>query len=366
VPQPRKAALASVSGNRRDTGRVEIHSAISPLEPDWDDLVDRTGTAPFTRPGWVDAWWHAFGRGRLEILALRRRGRLAGVLPLVRRRGVVSSTTSDWMSAYDPPAEDPEAARALAEALFASRPRRVEFRYLPLGHPVRDSCRATAAARGYRLVDGPMERAPYVPLGGGWETYVAGLDRKRRSELRRRRRRLEEQGELVVEVSDGRGQLDELLDEGFRLEAAAWKGQAGTAIVSDPATVQYYREGAYWADRRGILRLAFLRLDGRALAFDYCLEEAGVHYLLKIGYDPAFRKYGPGMILRHEMLSRAFSSGLSRYEFLGIDMPFKLEWTSSVWEKPWLRAFAPSPSGSFDRLQFGRIRPLVKRVLRRS
>jgi CelD/BcsL family acetyltransferase involved in cellulose biosynthesis len=352
----------------RDMGRVEVHGAIAPIAQDWDDLVDHMGTAPFTRPGWLECWWRACGggRGRLEILALRRQGRLVGVMPLVRRRGLVTSTTSDWMSAYDPPAEDPQAAAAMADALFASRPRRVDFRLLPLEHPVRAACRAAAAARGYGLVDGPVERAPYVALEGGWESYRAGLDRKLLSEVRRRRRRLEEQGRLSVEVLDGSQRLDELLDEGFRLEAAAWKGEAGTAIVSDPATLRFYRDGADWASRRGILRLAFLRLDGRPLAFDYCLEEAGVHYLLKIGYDPAYRKYGPGVILRHEMIHRAFSIGLSRYEFLGIDMPFKLDWTRTAWEKPWLRAFAPSLSGSVDRLQFTRLRPRVKRALGRG
>lgn len=351
-----------------ETGRIEVHNAIPPLAADWDDLADRTGAAPFTRPGWLDAWWRAFGDelGRLEILALRRRDRLAGVLPLVHRGGVVGSATSDWMSAYDPPVEDPAAAAALADALFASRPRRVELRYLPLGHPMRTACRAAAAAGEYRLVDGPVERSPYVALDGGWEAYEQGLDRKLRSEIRRRRRRLDEQGELRLEVADGRDRLDALLDEGFRLEAAAWKGEAGTAIASHEATLQYYRDGAEWARRRGILRLAFLRLDDRPLAFDYCLEEAGVHYLLKIGYDPEFRRYGPGIILRHEMLARAFSCGLSRYEFLGIDMPFKLEWTDTGWDKPWLRAFATSPSGSIDRLQFTRLRPLVRRALRRS
>jgi CelD/BcsL family acetyltransferase involved in cellulose biosynthesis len=351
-----------------DTGRIEVHSAITPLAPDWDDLADRTGAAPFTRPGWLETWWRAFGDGlgRLEVLALRREGRLAGVLPLVRRRGRLGSTTNDWMSAYDPPVEDADAAGALAGAAFASGPRRVELRHLHVGHPVRAACRAAAAACGYRLVDGPAERAPYVDLSGGWEDYRAGRDRKLLSELRRRRRRLEEQGTLSLDIEDGSERLAELLDEGFALEAAAWKGEAGTAIVSDPATLRLYREGAEWASRRGILRLAFLRLDGRPLAFDYCLEEGRVHYLLKIGYDPAFRKYGPGVIMRHDMLHRAFAAGLERYEFLGVDMPFKLEWTQAVWEQPWLRAFAPSLPGAVDRLQFTRLRPRMKRIVGRS
>jgi CelD/BcsL family acetyltransferase involved in cellulose biosynthesis len=356
-------------GDERDTGRppattVEVHTELSGLANEWDALADRAGAAPFTRPGWIDAWWHAFGRGRLEVLALRREGRLAGVLPLVRSRGVLSSTTNDWMSGYDPPSEDRAAAAALADALFASRPRRVELRHLPRQHPVGEAIRAGAATRRYRLVEGPVERSPYVPIEGDWETYEAGIDRKMRSEIRRRRRRLEEKGDLVVDVTDGAERLAERLDEGFGLEALAWKAQAGTAIVSQRASLQFYLEAARWASHRGILRLAFLRLDGRALAFDLCLEEAGVHYLLKIGYDPAFRQYGPGVILRHAMIARAFSAGLSRYEFLGTDLPFKLEWTQATWEQPWLRAFAASPAGTLDRLQFTRLRPLARRLFK--
>jgi CelD/BcsL family acetyltransferase involved in cellulose biosynthesis len=365
----RDTRTASGAGGPTGDARpaIQVHTSLGGLAQEWDDLVDRTGGAPFTRPGWIAAWWDAFGgeRGRLAILVLRRGGRLGGVLPLVRRRGVLSSTTNDWMSGYDPPTEDSEAARALADALLSPGPRRVEMRLLPVEHPVRAALCAAAAARGFGLVDGPVERSPYVAIEGDWEAYEAGLDRKLRSEVRRRHRRLEEQGDLAVEVLDGTERLDELLDEGFGLEALAWKAAAGTAIVSDAASLTFYREGARWAARRGILRLAFLRLDGRPLAFDLCLEEARVHYLLKIGYDPAFRKYGPGVILRHAMIARAFSAGLSRYEFLGTDLPFKLEWTNDVWEQPWLRAYAPSPAGRLDRLQFTRLRPLARRALRR-
>jgi CelD/BcsL family acetyltransferase involved in cellulose biosynthesis len=42
----------------------------------WDALADRAGAAPFLRPGWIAAWWRAFGRGRLEILTAGSGGRL--------------------------------------------------------------------------------------------------------------------------------------------------------------------------------------------------------------------------------------------------------------------------------------------------
>ena len=56
--------------------------------------------------------------------------------------------------------------------------------------------------------------------------------------LRRRAKKLEaEVGPLTLERVDGsgRGALDAILDEGFALEAAGWKGERGTAIACDPA-----------------------------------------------------------------------------------------------------------------------------------
>ena len=50
---------------------VEIRS-VAALFSEWEALADGTGASPFMHPGWFDAWWHAFGRGRLEIVALRR------------------------------------------------------------------------------------------------------------------------------------------------------------------------------------------------------------------------------------------------------------------------------------------------------
>jgi CelD/BcsL family acetyltransferase involved in cellulose biosynthesis len=75
---------------------VEIasHPRIEDLAREWDELADRQRSTPWVRPGWVDAWWRALGAGTLQILALRREGRVAGVLPLYRRAGAVRSTTN--------------------------------------------------------------------------------------------------------------------------------------------------------------------------------------------------------------------------------------------------------------------------------
>ena len=48
--------------------------------------------------------------------------------------------------------------------------------------------------------------------------------------------------------------LDELLDEGFRVEGSGWKQRQGTAVADNPHIGRFYRKFAAWAAERGWLR----------------------------------------------------------------------------------------------------------------
>ena len=109
-------------------------------------------------------------------------------------------------------------------------------------------------------------------------------------------------GEVTLDVRDGTSDLGALLEEGFRLEARPWKLAAGSAIRSAPTNVRFYTEGARWAAETGLLRLMFLRVDGRALAFGYCLRQDDTLWFLKLGMDDASAKLGPGMVLTHHLV----------------------------------------------------------------
>ena len=136
------------------------------------------------------------------------------------------------------------------------------------------------------------------------------------------------------------------------MESSGWKGAEGTSNKAHPATRRFYTEVARWTSERGWLRLAFLRLDGWALAFDYCLELDRTHYLLKTGYDPAYEKFSPGKVLRYQMLVRAFSEGLAAYELLGVVDPWKQKWTNASRELQSLHCFAPTGLGFLNRTAY--------------
>ncbi len=336
------------------TPSVEIRDRIEPLAAEWENLARHANAAPFLWPGWIHRWWRAFGAGRLQILTAYENGRLVGVLPLRCLRGALSSTTGSDTPLFGLLAANETAVKQLAHALFSEKPPRIDLSFLsstdagvPLVYAAADTAR-------YRVFTDSIQAAPYVAIDGDWEAYERGLRRKFRSELRRRRRRLEEEGQLTLEISEGKERLGELLEEGFRVEASGWKGSYGTSINSRPATRRFYTEVAQWAAERGWLRLAFLRLNGRALAFDYCLEHDKTHYLLKTGYDPAYGRFGPGMIIRYLMLARAFSEGIATYDFLGLgsDFAWKREWASAQEERLFLHMFAPTAPGFLGRAVF--------------
>jgi CelD/BcsL family acetyltransferase involved in cellulose biosynthesis len=341
---------------------LETHTGFEPsLVREWDALADRTDASPFLRPGWFLAWWRAFAVGRLEIFAVRRGGRLAGIVPMTHRLGGLVSASNWHTPMFGFLVEDRDTADELARAVLRPAVHSVTVRFLDEGDEPTEQALVEAADRVRQRV---LERSPFIDTRGDWEAYQERLGARRRRELRRRWRRLEELGQPAFEVHQGDRDLERLLDEGLAVEGSGWKDERGTSIRAQPATWRFYHEVARWAAGRGWLTLGFLRLDGRPLAFDYCLEHRGVHYLLKTGYDPALRSLAPGMLLRYEMIRRAHQTPVTTYDFLGDDNPWKLDWTDRVRQRLELRAFPSSALGRLGWLANTRGRPVAGRALR--
>jgi CelD/BcsL family acetyltransferase involved in cellulose biosynthesis len=344
------------------TPLLERHDSLAPLADEWDALVARVGATPFVNPGWFDAWWRAFGRGRLEVFALRSDEELAAVLPVALRHGMRRSLTNWHTPEFEVPARDSAARRALLQQVLEHAHTSLELGMLTSGLADANDFGTAARGRGLRMLRRTIEYSPYVTIEGEYDAYEKTLAQRRRSELRRRRRRLSERGELTFEIADGTDGLDALLGEGFAVEGSGWKTEEGTAIVSRPETEAFYRYVAHWAAPRGSLRLAFLRLDGKPIAFHFTIEESGSAYQLKGGYEPALREFAPGQLLVQDMIRWAFERGLRTYEFLGADEAFKLDWTASLRERIALHAFPRSPSGAVAWTAQSYGRPLAKRA----
>jgi CelD/BcsL family acetyltransferase involved in cellulose biosynthesis len=339
----------------------EIDESRAGVVSEWEGLADRVAANPFLYPGFVLAWQRAFGHGVLSLVTIRRGGELVAVLPMVRRRGVLVYPANWHTPRSGVLAVDPEAATGLARYVSQLRARRISLAFVDVDDQSTMALSAEVARAGYRILQRTLTRPPYLDLHGDWAEYEAGMKSSVRSNLRRLRRRLDERGTVTLEEVQGGERLEPALAEVMRVESLSWKGGSGTAIDSQEHTRDFYEQVARWASGRGWLRIHMLCLDGNPIAVSLGIEANGVYFGVKMGYDPAYSRMAPGMVMVNDLVRRAFENGLSRFEMLGSDDAYKRTWCPDVHERIGLQAFAPSIAGRIDHLVFAYGRPLAKR-----
>ncbi len=315
------------------------------LAEEWDALLP-ADSRPFDLHCWYAAWWAAFGdRQGLAICTVRDQdGGLAGAFPLQRRGRVLESLANVHSNAFRPLAADPSAMEALVAAALAGAGG-LKLTELWKDDPSIDAVAAGARGAGMICLLEPGSVSPIVETSGDLDLWVTQEHSSWKKRLRRYRRKMFKDFEASFEIVRPAADLEVELATGFALEASGWKGEAGTAIVSRPETEAFYRAVAAAFQARGELRLSHIALDGTPVAFSFCIEYRGRLYSLKAGYDEAFRKLVPGLVLQVSIVEACFERGIDAYELLGETTEWKAKLASAERSHLVLRGYRRNPAG---------------------
>ena len=358
---------------------VSDYESFLALEPVWNALVMEAGVDhPFLEHLWVRTWWECFGAGSaMRIVLVKYGGRVVAIAPLmltrIRMYGVVPWHSLGFFYNSHVPRSEFIVARDAEQAYAAIWNHLAKDRswdVLQLCQLEQDSQTLQTTARlaalsGRRVETWVSCESPTIPIRSAWDEYFGGLPTKHRANLRNRMKRLLGRGPAVMETIDCEEGLAEALQDGLRLEAAAWKGEAGTAISSDPRLARFYSLLAQRAAERGWLRLNFLRSDSERIAFDLSLCYHDRVFLLKHGYDPAHSQFSPSQLLLQLAIEKAFEE-CDEYEILGDQTEWKQCWTKAVRKHYWLFVFADSLKGRFVHTTKFRLAPMAKRAMNRG
>jgi len=338
--------------------RVEVVSdldALRAMRRSWNGLVAEAGIDhPFLGHEWMCSWWECFGSGKeLHVVLVKTGTRLRAIAPLmlsrermlgvpVRRLGALYNPHTPRLDFIVAPGAADDVYRAVWRHVLdiSSQWDVLEIPQVLAGSPTLVSLPEIAAADGFRVGIWHGEDSPYVPFRGTWENYVKQLSHNHRTKIRKGMNRLSRVGDVHMEVVSKGAGLAAALDDGLRIEAAAWKAKTGTAINSQTEVENFYRVYAGRA-AAGTLRLLFLTVAGTRVAFAYALEYRERIFVLKAGYDPAYAHYSPYNLLCHLVFKDGFERGLHEYEFLGNNEPWKLDWTREIKSHYWLQVFGP-------------------------
>ena len=357
---------------------IDTADALGALAPIWEELVTRAGvTHPFVTHLWMQTWWESFGAdAELMVLLIRSNGEPVAIAPLQRRTtriyGARHRSVGFLANEHSPRCDFIIAADADAAEVYGSVGKflmsgTAEWDVVQLGDVPADSDTVrelTSHAAQYGFLSG-IRRGPDSPVASttsSWEEHFETLPSKRRWFLRNRLKRLSRSGRVSLETIAGGPNLVSDLEDGYRLEAAAWKGNAGTAIKCSADVRRFYTTLAERAAEQGWLRLHFLELDERRIAFAYCLEYENRMFLLKPGFDPEFAEFSPGNLLSYLALQEVHASGCVAYEFLGWDDPWKKQWSDHSIAHSTLFLYARQPLTRLDHYTKFALMPRLRRA----
>ncbi len=295
----------------------------------WDRLAATASTDPMQSHAWSLVAARTLHAGDpLNVITVHRGSQLAAVAPLVevRRRG------GRWLEflggdrLYEPMRllAESDAARTVLCREIARQRRPMLLQRLDRGEwtaELRRQARGRAIALTAR--SSPCLR---VDLAGGFDALVARLSSERASTLRRKRRQLERAGEVRFEsLQPTPAQLAAVLREAFEVESRGWKGEAGSAVLSQPDLREFFRGIAAHFAASGALRVRRLLVGGEIAAVNLGVVQANRYYELKIGFDEKWARQSPGVLLTLECLRDGCASGLQSHEFLG---------SAAAWQEP--------------------------------
>ena len=140
--------------------------------------------------------------------------------------------------------------------------------------------------------------------------WDAAVRPKKRKELRRQTARLTETGALDQRHWQTGENLAPWLDAFLNLEAQGWKGQAGSALASNPATQAWARTIITGAAAANRLDMRMLVQNGAPLAIviNFLCPPGG--FAFKTAYAEALARFSPGVLLQQANLGLLDHPGL--------------------------------------------------------
>jgi CelD/BcsL family acetyltransferase involved in cellulose biosynthesis len=259
---------------------------------------------------------------------------LVGVLPLISTRGIFGTRLN---APFDPQTRsghallaagrEREALAAILDSVTSLEPRCISIRF----HGIRSGSLTLLANRDTTARTATMPatagRASVISTRGSFANYEKRLNTNFRRNLRKAHNRCLRDHESRFRVYAGPDVgPPHLLQQFFDVEASGWKGAAGTAIKCNPELVGFYSGLAQRLSDRGWLEWHFLDFDGEPVAGHFAIRFGRSLVLHKIGYDEKYARLGPGNLLFHHIVARAFADeGIDEINCL-TDMPWHANW----------------------------------------
>jgi len=315
-----------------------LHKNFSEINArEWNALVEVSITdTPFLRHEYLSEWWQTLGGGEwkqaeLVLISASENGNLIGIAPLFKadydgRSALLfvgSIEISDYLDLIVRAEDLPRFLSGLIDFLASNGTcsgSPFDLYNLPDSSPTLAALKAESEKRGWNYHEEIYRPTPRIALTGDFETYLAGIEKKQRHEIKRKMRRaMEDERDVRFYIVEDASTLDAEIEDFFKL------------MVQDPSKAGFLTDAMHAqmtttlksAFENGYLWMAFLSVDGVKAAgcvnFDYKNKLWGYNS----GVNRDFMELSPGWVLLGYQIQWACEHGRYEFDFMRGDEDYK-------------------------------------------
>lgn len=325
---------------RKVTGISEFES----LREIWDELLEKSPDKNiYLTWEWLFTWWKHYGEDRrLNILLIQDNSQIIGIVPLMRLKYKIGFLGFNLLENIGAPTcdyggiilaqKEREAMLALMnyfEGEIADCNTIIRLNQIPKDSEFFLLIKQSYPSSLSSMLISKREicLSPYLPLTTTWDEYFHSHSRKRRGNLKRALKQLEQKYDVKYERYNAVNQAEYGVDKFLKLKQKRLESKKLKGVWYDQRTRDFYTDVANAFARRGWLDLSLLTADGKPLSAVYGFRYGGRFYYTNTAFDPEYSEYSPGNLHIMYLIKDMFGNGLREFDFLRGDEAYKLIWT---------------------------------------
>ncbi|MEM5854025.1 MAG: GNAT family N-acetyltransferase [Candidatus Aenigmatarchaeota archaeon] len=336
------------------------------LKEEWASLLKNCDHTIFSTWEWLSTWWKCFGRNKkLLILLAEDKNKIIGIAPFMyivnktfglttRKIEFIGTPQSDYNNFIIAEKEEECLASFMHYITTIEEPwDYIELKEIPENTIVHFQKRPDNIKIAKAQL---LHKCPYLILPKNVDVLVKGLNAKFRKNLKRSQKLIEMEHKLEFVDYSHPQFFKEGMKQLFELHQKRWESRGERGVFAREEIRNFHMQIAERFSTLGWLGLYSILADDKAIACLYGFKYRSKFYFYLSGIDPTYGKYSPGNLLILFVLQKCIKEGLTEFDFLRGDEPYKCRWASLYRNNFTLtlikRGFLPSLRNKLTRIYF--------------
>ena len=315
------------------------------LREQWDNTLNNSGSDNvFLTYEWLSTWLYTFGvNTKPFVIIVRKDDDIVAIAPLViiknkelgmpvRKIQFMGSPQIDYADFII--AE--KRAQSLAAIFNCILENANLWNYIELSHITDESPNWKNLSLKLKTLGIPYNVqkwsiCPYISVYCSFEKYYKERSKNLRYDIRRNEKRLKTFGRLDFEIINNEHERIKALPHFFKMLKNRELG-AGRSGPTSSYKMFYKFFMILVKDSRAAILVHFTRhtLNNETIAYHFGFRYKNKIYWYKPTFDQKFKKYSPGSIHIKKNIEYAVDEGISEFDFLLGDEPYKERWATNT------------------------------------